>query len=194
MRGFFNNVTTVLSTFAPVGHLRDTLLGSAELFRSPSGVPRGSKWEDRRIIPTKRRPDMQYGRLNVIVGGIALFVATVGGFALGFTLDPFFERGSYELPFWRFLLRAGHTHGMPFSFYNIIIGILVGQLVLTDKWKRVCSVCAALALLMPIGLVLRGLTGGTTTFVPVVLLGSFFFLASAAIVISGAIRPGSSGK
>jgi len=50
-RGFFINVTTVLPTFAPVGHPRDTLLGSAELSRSPSGVPRGSKWEDRRIIP-----------------------------------------------------------------------------------------------------------------------------------------------
>jgi hypothetical protein len=33
------------------GSLQDTLLGAAELSRSPSRVPRGSKWEDRRIIP-----------------------------------------------------------------------------------------------------------------------------------------------
>jgi hypothetical protein len=31
----------------PQGHP----LGSAEVSRRPSGVPRGSKWEDRRIIP-----------------------------------------------------------------------------------------------------------------------------------------------
>ncbi len=34
-RGFFINVTTILPTFAPVGHPRDTPLGSAELFRRP---------------------------------------------------------------------------------------------------------------------------------------------------------------
>ena len=83
---------------------------------------------------------------------------------------------------------------MPFAFYNLIIGLLVGRLVLSDRWKNVCSVCGVLALIMPIGLVLRGLTGGATTFVPVVLIGSLFFLASAAIVIVGAIPAGSTGK
>jgi len=35
----------------PVGYPRDTLLGSAELSRRPSGAPKDSKWEDRRMIP-----------------------------------------------------------------------------------------------------------------------------------------------
>ena len=137
---------------------------------------------------------MQYGRLNVIVGGIAIFVAAFGGFALGFTLDPFLEKGFYELPLWRLLLRAGHTHGMPFALYNLIIGVLLGHLVLSDKWKRACSVFGALTLIMPIGLVLRGLTGGATTFVPVVLVGALCFLASAVLIIVGAIPAGPAHK
>ncbi len=137
---------------------------------------------------------MSYWRLNVIVGGIAIFVAAIGGFGLGFSLDPFFPKGFYEIPLWRLLLRAGHTHGMPFALYNLIIGLLLGQLVLSDKWKRICSVCGALALIMPIGLVLRGVTGGAMTFAPVALIGAFFFLVSAAIVIAGAIPAGSPTK
>lgn len=128
---------------------------------------------------------MSYGRLNVIVGGIAIFVFSIGGFALGFSLDPFFEKGFYQMSLGRFLLRAGHTHGMPFAFYNLIIGILLDKLALSDRWKRRCSVCAVLSFIMPIGLVLRGLTDGAMTFAPVTLVGAFFFLASAALMIKG---------
>ena len=129
---------------------------------------------------------MDYGRLNVISGGIAIFVAAIGGFALGFSMDPYFEKGFYALPLGRMFLKAGHTHGMPFAVYNIILGVLLDRLALTDKWKGICSVLAVLAFLMPVGLVLRGLTDGAMTFAPVALLGALFFLISAAIMIKGA--------
>jgi len=33
------------------------------------------------------------GRLNIIAGGIGIVLAGLGGFALGFTMDPYFEKG-----------------------------------------------------------------------------------------------------
>ena len=130
---------------------------------------------------------MKFGRLNIIVGGIVIFLSTIGGFFLGFTMDHFFERGFYAIPLGRVLLKAGHTHSMPFAFYNIIIGSLVDRLSLNDKWKKRCSFFTILSLIMPIGLILRGITDGAMTFAPVVLIGAIFFIGSSAIMIKGVI-------
>jgi hypothetical protein len=130
---------------------------------------------------------MKFGRLNIIVGGIVIFLSTIGGFSLGFTMDHFFERGFYAIPLGRVLLKAGHTHSMPFAFYNIIIGSLVDRLSLNDKWKKRCSFFTILSLIMPIGLILRGITDGAMTFAPVVLIGAIFFVGSSAIMIKGVI-------
>lgn len=129
---------------------------------------------------------MNYGRLNIISGGTVIFIAAIGGFVLGFTFDPLFEKGFYALPLGRMFLKAGHTHGMPFALYNIIIGILVDRLALTDKGKKICSLFAVLSFIMPIGLILRGLTDGAMTFAPVALVGALCFLTSAALMIKGA--------
>jgi len=129
---------------------------------------------------------MNSGRLNVIVGGSVLILAGLGGFALGFTMDAYFEKGFYALPLARLLLKAGHTHGMPLSLYNILIGSLVDRLALTPKRKRACSITAVGSLIMPIGLILRGVTDGAMTFAPVVMIGAFCLFISAAIVLKGA--------
>jgi hypothetical protein len=130
---------------------------------------------------------MKFGRLNIIVGGIVIFLSTIGGFFLGFTMYHFFERSFYAIPLGRVHLKAGHTHSMPFAFYNIIIGSLVDRLSLNDKWKKRCSLFTILSLIMPIGLVLRGMTDGAMTFAPVVLIGAIFFIGSSAIMIKGVI-------
>jgi hypothetical protein len=130
---------------------------------------------------------MKFGKLNIIVGGVVIILSSLGGFALGFSMDLFFEKGFYAIPLERVFLKAGHTHGMPFAFYNIIIGSLVDKLVLIDKWKKACSLFTAFSLIMPIGLILRGVTGGALTFAPIVLVGAIFFICSAAIIIKGAV-------
>jgi len=118
---------------------------------------------------------------------VVLFLATAGGFALGFTMDSYFEKGFYAIPLARLLVKAGHTHGMPFALYNLIIGSLVDRLALDDAWKNRCSWAALLSLLMPVGLILRGLDDGAIKFALIVFVGAVFFLTSAGIVIKGAI-------
>lgn len=130
---------------------------------------------------------MNLGRLNIVAGGVVIIVAGLGGFALGFTMVPYFDKGFYAIPLGRVLLKAGHTHGMPMAFYNIIVGSLIERLPLTDKWKKWCSITTLLSFIMPLGLILRGVTDGAMTFAPVVLIGSLCFFASAAIMVKGAI-------
>ena len=130
---------------------------------------------------------MSSGRINIIAGGVAIVLAGLGGFALGFTMDPYFEKGFYAIPLGRVLLKAGHTHGLPIAFYNIIIGSLLDRLTLSDKWKKICSIFTILSFIMPIGLLLRGITDGAMTFAPVVLIGSLCFFISALIMVKGAM-------
>jgi len=130
---------------------------------------------------------MNSGRLNIIVGGVVLILAGLGGFALGSTMDSYFEKGVYSIPLARLLLKAGHTHGMPLALYNILIGSLVDRLALTAMWKRACSIAAIGSLILPVGLVLRGTTDGSMTFAPVAFVGAHCLLLSAAIMVKGAI-------
>jgi len=131
---------------------------------------------------------VNFGRQNIIIGGIAIFVAAAGGMALGFTMDAYFPRGFYEMPLTRALMKAGHTHGMPFALYNLIFGSLIDRLALNDTWKKRGSQLAMLAFIMPVGLVLRGAAGGTMALAPVVMVGAACFLASAAVLIKGAVN------
>ncbi len=130
---------------------------------------------------------MEHGRRNIIAGGIVIFIAAIGGFALGFTVENIFKDGFYALTLPRMLMKAGHTHGMPMAFYNLIIGVMVDRLALMEKDKKYLSILALGAFIMPLGLLLRGLTGGSMTFIPVVMIGAICFLASAAIMLKGAI-------
>ena len=131
---------------------------------------------------------MNFGRQNIIIGGIAIFVAAAGGMALGFTMDAYFPRGFYEMPLTRLLMKAGHTHGMPFGLYNLIFGSLIDRLALDDQWKKRGSQLAMLAFIMPVGLFLRGAAGGTMALAPVVMVGAVCFLSSVAVLIKGAVN------
>lgn len=130
---------------------------------------------------------MSYGRINIIIGGIVIFLAAFGGMALGFTMEAYFDKGFYAVPLTRYLIKAGHSHGMPFALFNIIVGSLVDRLTLDDKWKKRCSIAAILAFIMPIGLILRGIDSGSMRFAPVVLVGALCFLTSIGIMIKGAM-------
>lgn len=131
---------------------------------------------------------MNGGRLNVIVGGIVILICSMGGFCLGFSMEAFFEKGVYAITLPRLLLKAGHTHGMPFALYNLIIGVLLPHLALGDTGKKWCSILSVLSFIMPIGLILRGVTDGAMTFAPVALLGAVFFMSSIILVIIGAVK------
>jgi hypothetical protein len=130
---------------------------------------------------------MKFGRVNIITGAVVIFIATFAGFAMGKTLDGNFTEGFYKMSFARALAKAGHTHGMLFAYFNLIVGGLVDRLELTDKLKKWLSALAIGALLLPIGVATRGIMGGSAAPEPVAMLGALCYLSAAALILKGAL-------
>jgi hypothetical protein len=118
------------------------------------------------------------GDLNIALGFTGLFLAALGGFALGITFDNFaVQNGEHVLTLGRFFLREGHSHGMPIALYNLIIGIgLQHGWVDGSMADRIASIGAAVGFLLPIGLILRSLAGPNLA--PIGMLGALGLLAS----------------
>ncbi len=128
---------------------------------------------------------MLYGRLNLVVGALGLILASLGGMALGATLESLYEQGFYAIDMVRSLLKAGHTHGQPLAMYNLIFALLIGRVALSEKSRKIASWTAALTMLLPIGLVLRGLTGGAYYFAPMAISGGICLMVSAGYLLAG---------
>ncbi len=137
---------------------------------------------------------MKFGKLNLIVGAVGIVLASIGGIALGMTYNDLYKEGYYMIELSRSLLKAGHTHGQPLAFYNLIFALLIGKVSLSDRSRKIASWSAALAMIMPIGLILRGLTGGAMTFAPVAIFGGLSFVLSAGFLLAGSRRWGEESK
>jgi hypothetical protein len=122
------------------------------------------------------------GRFNVYLGLVALVGATFAGFALGQSLEPYYTHGYGQIPLWRYLTKAGHTHGMSFGLINIVFGLLIGRAACSDQLKQIGSILTASSLLLPIGVGLRGLTEGAKFAEGIAMLGGFSFLAACATI------------
>jgi hypothetical protein len=132
---------------------------------------------------TTRRSHVISGRFNVYLGLVTLVVATFAGFALGQSLEPYYTHGYGQIPLWRYLTKAGHTHGMPFGLINIVFGLLIGRAACSDRLKRAAAVLSASALLLPVGVALRGITQGAKSAQGIAMLGGVSFLAACATMV-----------
>jgi hypothetical protein len=126
---------------------------------------------------------MTTGKFNIILGLVAMILAAMTGFGLALTLDPYFQSGYAQITFWRYLTRVGHTHGMPFGMINILFGLLIGRAVCSIRLKRLGAVLTALALSLPLGGALRGLTEGAMWAEGLAMLGGASLLAACVIMI-----------
>lgn len=128
---------------------------------------------------------MTYGKINIIAGSAGILLASIGGMMLGLTYNDLFKDGSYMIDLSRAFFKAAHTHGQPLAMYNLIFALLINHVVLSDRSKRIASWAAALSIVMPVGMVFRGLTDGAMTFAPVVMIGVVGFVVSAGFLLVG---------
>ena len=128
---------------------------------------------------------MHSGRLNIRLGIVVMITATFGGFALGNSLDPYFEHGYAQIPFWRYLMKAGHTHGMPFGLINIVFGMLISRLTCSDRVKTIASILTATAILLPLGVFLRGVSEGAKWAEAIAVIGGFSLLGACVSLLVG---------
>ena len=126
---------------------------------------------------------MASGRFNMVLGIAALMVSVFVGFALGFSLEKYYQSGYGQIPLWRYLTKAGHTHGMPFGLINLLFGLLIARSAGSDRLKKTGAVLTALSLLVPVGTSVRGLTEGAPFAMGIVMTGALAFLAACVTMI-----------
>ena len=128
---------------------------------------------------------MKTGKMNLYLGVVVMMAAAFGGFVLGKTLDPYFANGYAQIPLWRYLVKAGHTHGMPFGLINIAFGLVIARLACSDRIKTFASALTAVAILLPLGVCLRGLTEGAKFAEVLAGLGGFSLVAACLLLVIG---------
>lgn len=132
---------------------------------------------------------MNYGKINIVSGFIGLILALCGGLVLGLTFDRFaVQDGNHVLSIVRVYLCEGHSHGMPISFFNLFIGLLVDRMVLSDRLKKACTILTIFSYFLPVGLALKGAAGAPSNFPPIGMIGVFAVLATIIIMLIGALR------
>jgi len=112
-----------------------------------------------------------------------MIFAGLTGFALGLTLEQYFRNGYAQIPFWRQLTKVGHSHGMPFGMINILFGLLIARATCSTRLKRIGTIATALALCLPLGVALRGLTEGAVWAHGLAILGGASLLAACGSMI-----------
>lgn len=129
---------------------------------------------------------MKIGKLNIVVGAIGLLLAAAGGMALGMTFDKnAIKDGYHALTTVRFYFRDAHSHGMVFCFYNLIFGLIIDKLSVSDKIKKLGSYMAALSLILPISLLARAFAGAPPDFPPFGIIGAVTFVISIIVILIG---------
>ena len=131
---------------------------------------------------------MKCGKCNLVVGGILLVLVGFGGFLLGYTLDPLVTDSYYKMSYARLLFRGAHSHGMLFGFFNLLIGLLISRLALSDKGKQWLSVFGLIALALPVALLLRGITHPSKVFLPLGAIGGLAFIIANVFILIGAAK------
>ena len=133
---------------------------------------------------------MIYGKTNIVAGFLFMFIAACGGFALGGTFEATYagRGGDHIMTMARFYLREGHSHGMPIAMFNIIVGLVLDRLALSDRTKRRASWAAVCGILLPLGLAAKGAAGAPANFPPLGLPGILGMFIAISVCLVGAIK------
>lgn len=128
---------------------------------------------------------------NLITAGVLFIVSAFVGMSIGMNYDMRFPEayeGYYMVKKGEAMIRAAHTHGMPFALYNLLLALVIPHLGFSDKLKNITSWSGILMLIMPVALFLRGVVYPDTTFDFVGFIGATFFLLTSALLIYGAVK------
>ncbi|MEQ8323204.1 MAG: hypothetical protein RIC15_08340 [Vicingaceae bacterium] len=118
-----------------------------------------------------------------------LITAGIGGMMLGGTFNEFsVQEGNHVLGLARFFLREGHSHGNFMAIFNILVGLLLNNLNLSERMKKICSYSAMASILLPLGLFVKGTMGASDDAPPFGLLGVVGVVLALVILIIGAFK------
>ncbi len=135
---------------------------------------------------------MKFYKRNAIAAGLLFLVSAFLGMYFGMNFDSRFPaefNDHYMISHGDAMMRAAHTHGMPFALYNLLLAFVIPYMGFSDKLKAWMSWSGILMILMPVALFLRGVTYPATTFDSTGFIGAFFFLLVSALLVIGSFKP-----
>jgi hypothetical protein len=140
---------------------------------------------------------MKFYKKNAIAAGLLFLVSAFLGMYFGMNFDlrfPAEYNDQYMISHGDAMMRAAHTHGMPFALYNLLLAFVIPYMGLSDKMKGLMSWSGILMILMPIALFLRGITYPSTTFDSTGFIGAFFFVLVSVLLVIGSVTPKTSNE
>jgi len=134
---------------------------------------------------------MKFYKKNAIAAGLLFTASAIVGMSIGMNYDVRFPAeydGYYMIKKGEAMIRAAHTHGMPFALYNLILAVAIPFLGFSDKMKNLTSWFGVLMIIMPLALFLRGSVYPATTYDLVGFIGATFFVLTSIFLIIGAVK------
>lgn len=134
---------------------------------------------------------MKIYKRNAIAAGLLFLLSALVGMSIGMNYDlrfPDSYNGHYMIQKGEAMIRAAHTHGMPFALYNLILAFVIPLLGFSDKMKNLTSWFGILMIIMPLALFLRGMVYPATTFDMLGFVGATFFLLTSVFIIIGTVK------
>ncbi len=97
---------------------------------------------------------MKHGKKNIVFGFIYLIFTLLLGIVISFKLqgDQSFAKEPFAFP--RVIMRAAHAHGNLESVLNIIIGLIIDRLKVSDTLKKTISILAIFGAILHSGMLL----------------------------------------
>jgi len=134
---------------------------------------------------------MNFYKRNAIAAGLLLLVSAFLGMYFGMNFNLRFPEefnDHYMISHGDAMMRAAHTHGMPFALYNLLLAFVIPYLGLSDKMKSLMSWSGILMIIMPFALFMRGVIYPATAFDFVGFIGATFFVLTSVLLVIGAYK------
>jgi hypothetical protein len=131
---------------------------------------------------------LSQGRLNLAAGLLGLAVFMVYGFVLIYLRDfaPGHEEWAANYGSGRhFESRLAHVHGALFSLLNLVLGVVIGKLAISERSRAWIAGLGLAGLLMPLGIVAELVFGAPPY---LVLVGALSILVSFSWAGVGALK------
>ncbi len=134
---------------------------------------------------------MKIYKRNAVAAGLLFVASAAVGMSIGMDYDLRFPAdydGYYMVKKGEAMIRAAHTHGMPFALYNLILALVIPFLGFSDTMKKLTSWFGILMIIMPVALFVRGVIYPATWFDMVGFIGATFFVLTSVFLLIGLFK------
>lgn len=128
---------------------------------------------------------ISHGRKNIVFGFIYIIFTLILGIVLSINMkDPQWASKPFDFP--RVVMRAAHAHGNLESVLNIISGLVLDRISVTDSLKKIISIMLITGAVMHSGILY--IAPVLPNLMPLTIIGALSLIVSMILMAYGAIK------